>query len=41
MLWKAAYRAGMIPDAGQAYYSEDKIDELAFPDVTDDRIFGL
>ena len=31
----------LILDAGQAYYSEDKIDELAFPDVTDDRIFGF
>lgn len=31
----------LVLDAEQAYYPEARIDELAFPDVTDDRIFGF
>lgn len=31
----------LVIDAEQTYYPEARIDELTFPDVTDDRIFGF
>lgn len=42
---RQALEAGLQPvsviDAEQAYYTEEQLDALTFPDVTDDRIFGF
>ncbi|MCB0564795.1 MAG: class I mannose-6-phosphate isomerase [Phaeodactylibacter sp.] len=36
-----ALQPALVLEAEQSYYPESRIDELAFPDVTDDRIFGF